>query len=159
MMEQRDFGRLIEALSGHIRQGLDASSGTVVLARGDKSVAMIIEAGPGPEACTAIAPFGRLSGNRDLDTARAVALLKLNADREALGGIVLSVDSARGVFLALETLPLSINVITFLQRIEALCGLAQGLALHIATVEPEEMSASAPGPGPAGHGEDWVLRI
>lgn len=157
MMEQKDFGRLIEALSGHIRQGLDASSGTVVLARSDNSVAMIIEAGPGPQTCTAIAPFGRLSGDRELDTARAVALLKLNADREALGNVVLSVDSARGVFLALETLPLSINVITFLQRIEALCGLAQGLALHIASVEPEEMQTSAP--GTAGHGDEWVLRI
>lgn len=156
MMEQKDFGRLIEALSGHIRQGLDASSGTVVLARGDNSVAMIIEAGPGPESCTVFAPFGRLTGDRELDTARAVALLKLNADREALGGVVLSVDTARGVFLAIETLPLAINVISFLQRIEAICGLAQGLGLHIASVEPEEPATAS---GPTTTGEEWVLRI
>ncbi|ANH67371.1 CesT family type III secretion system chaperone [Mitsuaria sp. 7] len=116
------FAQLLAALSRRTATPLEARDGLLVLIDSDEAVQLVVElASPGDR----VVIVARVMSVPQEDPAGTLALrlLRLNADREALDGVVIAADGLRQ-FVLIRELPLDQEAETLADAVEALLELA-----------------------------------
>ncbi|WP_377155166.1 type III secretion system chaperone [Roseateles sp. UC29_93] len=125
------FARLLAALSRRTASPLEAPDGLLVLLDGTDTVQLVVElsmAGDHVFLVARILPIPQ----QDAGGTLALRLLRLNADRPALGGAVIAVDGLRRQFVLIQQLPLDLEPEAFVDGVEAVLDLAAAVRADVA---------------------------
>lgn len=120
------YEKLIRALSERLGLELDITENPIVLADAQQQVRLLVKPAADDVNLHLICPFLEI-GEPSEEGGPALRMLQLNSDRETLGDAVICVDAANQFYLLMRAMPLDTPAQDFLNAIDALQDLAQGI--------------------------------
>lgn len=136
------FAQLVAALGRRIGQSLPPGNGMIALADDQHALKLLVELSTDEDCIHAVRPFLGIPDDEVQAGALASEMLRLNADRDALGQALICAYAARRHYCLVQRLELDIGPAAFVMAIEELAEL--GDALHTSLTGERE-----PAPRPA----------